>query len=122
MADQITREKNKKKMASWRKRNPEKARASYMRYKWKNIDKVRERDRIIKRNRWGAFPTRPEPTLCECCGKPPGRRSLDLDHDHITGRFRGWLCVNCNSGIGKLGDTVHGLRRAIDYLEISELL
>jgi hypothetical protein len=42
---------------------------------------------------------------------------LCLDHNHETGKFRGWLCDNCNTGIGKLGDTVEGLERAIAYLK-----
>jgi hypothetical protein len=39
-----------------------------------------------------------------------------LDHDRVTGKFRGWLCQECNSGLGKLGDDIAGLRRAIAYL------
>jgi hypothetical protein len=39
------------------------------------------------------------------------------DHDHVTGLFRGWLCVKCNLGLGNLGDSVERLRNAIDYLE-----
>lgn len=62
------------------------------------------------------LPTRPEPHACELCNKQ-SRIPLHLDHDHKTGRFRGWLCFNCNTSIGKLGDTVEGLKRAIAYLE-----
>ena len=40
-----------------------------------------------------------------------------LDHCHSTKQFRGWLCENCNSGIGKLKDSVELLQRAIKYLE-----
>ena len=39
------------------------------------------------------------------------------DHDHKTGVFRGWLCVPCNTAIGKLGDAVVGLEQAITYLQ-----
>lgn len=45
-----------------------------------------------------------------------GKR-VHIDHCHRTDRVRGILCARCNSGIGKLGDTVEGLRRALDYLE-----
>ena len=36
-----------------------------------------------------------------------------IDHDHDTGEFRGWLCNNCNTGLGAMGDTIEGLERAI---------
>jgi hypothetical protein len=65
---------------------------------------------------WPA-PTRPEPSRCECCGNPPhGKQSLHLDHDHAANTFRGWLCMNCNHGIGKLGDDYDGVLRALRYL------
>ena len=39
-----------------------------------------------------------------------------VDHCHETGNFRGWICRNCNQGIGKLGDDVEGLVKALNYL------
>lgn len=60
--------------------------------------------------------------MCACCGGPPngaGNR-LYVDHDHGTRHVRGLLCFSCNSGIGALGDTIEGLRRALDYLERSQ--
>jgi Recombination endonuclease VII len=61
--------------------------------------------------------SRPEPANCECCGQAFTAKSRpNCDHDHDTGRFRGWLCYQCNMGIGKLGDAVEGLQKALDYL------
>jgi hypothetical protein len=57
--------------------------------------------------------TRPLPKLCECCQQRP---ATHLDHDHETGKFRGWLCNYCNRGIGMLGDNVYGIMRAMNYL------
>lgn len=66
-------------------------------------------------------PTRSMPELCECCGRPPrGKGCLHLDHDHTTGCFRGWLCFDCNTSIGKLGDSVPGLMRGVAYLKRAE--
>ena len=56
----------------------------------------------------------PKPTVCECCGKD---KKLVTDHNHITLKFRGWLCHSCNTGIGKLGDNLEGLMQAINYLK-----
>jgi hypothetical protein len=42
---------------------------------------------------------------------------MHLDHDHVTGKFRGWLCGACNRGIGMLGDNLAGVMRAAAYLQ-----
>lgn len=39
------------------------------------------------------------------------------DHDHLTGKFRGYICHNCNVGLGMFKDDVDVLRLAIKYLE-----
>ncbi|QPD06439.1 endonuclease VII [Synechococcus phage S-SRP01] len=39
-----------------------------------------------------------------------------FDHDPSTHEFRGWICQNCNTAIGKLGDNLAGLMAAVDYL------
>jgi len=41
---------------------------------------------------------------------------LVVDHDHLTGEFRGHICPLCNQGIGKLGDSVEGVMKALLYL------
>lgn len=46
--------------------------------------------------------------------QPP---ALSLDHDPTSGQFRGWLCHNCNVGLGYLGDSVEALAAALDYLK-----
>jgi Recombination endonuclease VII len=62
--------------------------------------------------------TRPCPSACECCNRPMGTgKQVHLDHDHVTGKFRGWLCNSCNLGIGALGDDIKGLRLALAYLK-----
>ena len=54
-------------------------------------------------------------TPCHCCGtfmeKP------QMDHCHKTVKFRGWLCYNCNVGLGKFGDDIPGLMQAVKYIE-----
>ncbi|WP_224058896.1 endonuclease VII domain-containing protein [Streptomyces kanamyceticus] len=43
--------------------------------------------------------------------------AIHVDHCHETGKVRGVLCFNCNSGIGKLGDDPDNTRRATAYPE-----
>lgn len=62
-------------------------------------------------------PTRPQPTHCELDGRPLEPGKVHLDHDHTTGKFRGWLCNRCNLALGHLGDSVAGLERAVAYLK-----
>lgn len=55
-----------------------------------------------------------KPEVCECCGIVPLKWCLD--HDHSNNTFRGWICDSCNIGIGKLGDNIDGVQKAIKYL------
>lgn len=57
---------------------------------------------------------------CECCGRHEGNYSLHYDHDHKTGAFRGWICLQCNTAIGKLGDDIDGVLNAVKYLKRSK--
>jgi|TARA_R100001530_G_C4208141_1_gene126630 hypothetical protein len=38
-----------------------------------------------------------------------------LDHDHITGEIRGWLCNSCNVSSGQLGDNLESAERLVKY-------
>ena len=42
---------------------------------------------------------------------------LSIDHDHNTGKVRGLLCNSCNTGLGKMGDSIKVLESAIKYLK-----
>jgi hypothetical protein len=53
------------------------------------------------------------PEACQCCKNVT---RLVLDHCHVTGSLRGYLCEPCNRGIGMLGDTEASLQRAMRYL------
>ena len=51
---------------------------------------------------------------CAICGAKLAK--WHLDHDHATGKVRGLLCSNCNSGIGMLGDDPGRVAAASQYL------
>jgi len=128
-------ESNKK----WRKNNADKIKEYsriYMK-KWRidNIDKVKEYNkrsaakqrqihgdsiRLLNYKRLGIIPTRPMPDLCEICGLPEQHkknRVLSLDHDHISNKFRGWICNKCNYILERVKDSSSLLRKMADYLD-----
>ena len=55
---------------------------------------------------------------CAICGVHQSERKkrLAVDHCHKTGKIRGLLCSNCNTGIGNLRDSIELLEQAIKYL------
>lgn len=57
---------------------------------------------------------------CAICSGTISGRNCHVDHDHGSGTVRGLLCFNCNSALGKLGDSPRLLRRAAHYLEIAQ--
>jgi hypothetical protein len=86
--------------ASWKARNPDRARA-YARKASRKKNGVLD---ATGEERFGKCP------LC------PYEGVLVCDHCKTTGLTRGWLCSRCNGALGKLGDTVEGLQRALDYV------
>lgn len=65
-------------------------------------------------------PTRPVPPVCESCARASPKLALNLDHCHVSGKFRGWLCAACNRGLGLLGDTEQALLNALAYVRRSQ--
>ena len=51
--------------------------------------------------------------LCALC---KDRKAISVDHCHKTGRVRGVLCRQCNTGIGQLNDDPKLLKAAVRYL------
>ena len=49
-----------------------------------------------------------------------GKGGLGLDHNHLTGQWRGALCARCNSGLGDFMECPKILRRALVYLKLWE--
>lgn len=59
---------------------------------------------------------------CAICGRHQSEfaNPFAVDHSHKTDKVRALLCIRCNTGLGSLGDTSEGLRKAINYLEFWE--
>jgi hypothetical protein len=55
--------------------------------------------------------------VCAICGENRGKQTLDMDHDHITGKVGGYLCRKCNMGLGYFEHNSEWLRKATEYNE-----
>lgn len=96
--------------------------ASYIRGECKSCARKITTSRNIAKKK---APPIPKNHVCPIClrneeqvknrgGKKSG--NWCCDHDHITGEFRGWLCHDCNRGIGNLGDDYDRVTRAANYI------
>lgn len=62
---------------------------------------------------------RSKPSQCELC---TGFGKIVFDHDHLTGKFRGWLCQQCNVTLGFVKEDINRLKLLISYLENNGIL
>ncbi len=77
---------------------------------------------LSEKRKWKALKPEYKPFQCPICLKTtiPGLTSkIVLDHDHSTGKVRGWIYDSCNTGIGRFKDDIALLEKAITYLRTS---
>lgn len=119
------------KSREWRKNNKERQREANRKYREKNRDKMREKDFKYSLTKFGL--TLEDYTgmyseqegKCKICGIDENnllpKSKLGIDHCHTTGKVRGLLCTNCNTGLGQFKDNIELLDLAINYLKSSYL-
>lgn len=111
--------------AEYRQRNQKKVLESGKKYREKNREKI-----LASARRRGKLRRFREANLtesdfyrllslqshrCKICRRILLKKTC-LDHCHATGRVRGILCNNCNTGLGLFKDSPEILRNAVDYL------
>lgn len=60
-----------------------------------------------------------EPFLCPICDRVFERQfsnEVTLDHDHASGRIRGYICRMCNNAMGMMDDNPKTLDKAAKWL------
>lgn len=90
------------KMRKFRAKNPDRVKFINKRWRDKNKEKIREynlRNRLgVTKEQWNkAFEY--QKGLCSIC---LSEKYLVTDHCHKTGKFRGLLCIRCNTSLGVL--------------------
>jgi len=110
-------ELHRQRSREWRKSNPEKAK------RLSRNGTLKHRYGVT--SEWYDTAFKKRDGKCDLCrrqmeraGTGVGRMQvLHVDHCHVARQVRGLLCPECNMGLGKLGDTVETLQRALNYLQ-----
>jgi len=134
------RKKNPEKVAEqnrrYNRRHPETHKKAAKKYREKNLELIRERDRLIQKKRRKNNPEgqkkrnehykirreakrwelagRPRALICELCS---AEELTVFDHCHLCDMFRGWICDRCNKMLGLCKDSSDLLRKMANYLE-----
>lgn len=104
-----------RKNKEWQKQNPEHMKAYRRRNGWRIHLHASYRitpeqyDAMLVSQNW----------LCPICRRDMrslGRKRINVDHDHKTGKIRAVLCKVCNTALGHFKEDAAILQRALDYL------
>ncbi len=79
-----------------------------------SVNASRHKARLLILRRQEIKAGRKKPDKCELCGKVD---KICFDHDHKTGKFRGWICRHCNSALGYVKDNIQILELMIEYIK-----
>ena len=118
----------KRKREYWQT-HPELSKTSHQKYYQENKEMLKQQNKeykaehrehytklgkLSRERKFEALAGRPRPVVCEVCGDP---NRIVYDHDHKTGKFRGWICHNCNLVLGHARDDIKVMYKLIAYLK-----
>ena len=119
-------------LKSWKEKNKEKLKVQSRNWKRNNRDRVNEQIKIrykssrlvilarIRNRKYKIDPLEYDKInkegICPLC-KRKTCKNLSVDHDHKTGKIRGFICNNCNVALGRVEDSPEILRALAVYLE-----
>lgn len=114
----------KERGAAWRKNNPKRLREYQVKKRLKEFGLTEETYNSLfdKQNGACAICERPLSngfTAARVDDPPKSSSIARVDHCHVSGKVRGLLCINCNTGIGHLKDSEVLLLSAVRYLRES---
>lgn len=105
------KECNSKKFKKYYKENTEKCKKSNLKRKYGITPE--DKEKMLENQGY----------KCAICGEElflfgsSKKLTAHVDHDHKTGKVRGLLCKECNTGLGKFRDNTDYLLSAISYLK-----
>ena len=79
-----------------------------------NPEKIKQYKIGYWQKRQEKLANRKKPNQCEICG---AFGKICFDHNHKTGKFRGWVCQRCNLVLGFVKDNTELLNMLIEYLK-----
>ena len=97
----------------WNSRTPKKRLEQHLKYKYK----ITTEELMLALDRQNGGCAICSDTLPDLLVYENRRRGYAIDHNHETGKFRGILCLPCNSMLGMAKDSRDLLQKAADYLD-----
>jgi len=127
---QNNKEKHKENCKKWIKKNYLRYQETNRRYYRDNIKHIKTVYRKYKlKSQYNMTPEQYDEMFnnqegkCLICKRPEieFKKGLEIDHCHVTGKVRGLLCMDCNTGLGKFKDNITLLQKAIEYLNHNKI-
>src|SRR5690606_27334940 len=98
----------------WQRQNPDKRRTHVLRHMY-GITAEQYDEMVAEQDGVCAICGNAETWISNKTGKVS---RLSVDHNHVTGDIRGFVCRRCNRVMGFVEDDPYLVRRILEYLEV----